>query len=465
MCKDLPIRLARFEYAVRMDVVIVGGGEIGVQITEALHRTHNVTVIDTDPEKERAFEAFDIQFMRGNGADPEDLRAAGIHKASAFIAATESDDINVLACLAAKGVGAKETMAFVRRQRYMDAFKNQGAMQSIGLVIDRVLWPQKTLANQIVNIVRVPRALDTTYLANGKIKLVEYKLMEGDPFTTMPLAETDIPKSVLVAGSIREDSFIIPSGSTFLCPGDKVVFIGTTQSIRNIEAQFAPKKRVQNVVIIGGGNVGFMVAQALEHDRTNITVIEHNEKRCEKLAELLPKALILQGDGSDLELLEQERIEDADALVTVTDDDGKNLLVSLLGKTLGIPKIITRVGRTRNRLLFERVGIDIALTSRTSAVQEVINWLDLDTVDHLASIEGRAEVMEVTYPYQCETGQLQDLGAPPNSLIGAIMRKDKVIIPHGDTSIQHGDHLFIVTLPDNVEAVDQWLQKQKVVNT
>ncbi|MCA9838712.1 MAG: Trk system potassium transporter TrkA [Trueperaceae bacterium] len=444
-----------------MNVLIVGGGEIGTQITEALHRTHNVTVMDNDPEREKSLEIFDIHFIRGNGADPEDLRNAGAAKTDAFIAVTTNDDINVLACLAAKGLGAKETMAFVTRQRYMDAFSEQGAMQSIGLVIDRVLWPQRTLANQIVDIVRVPRALDSTFFANRRIKLVEYKLEEGDPFVGKPLAEINLPKSILVAGSIRGDSFVIPSGKTVLCPDDKVVFIGTTQSIRNLEAQFAPKKRVQNVVIIGGGNVGFMVAEQLQHDRVNLTVIEQKEERCNKLAEILPRALILQGDGSDLELLEQERIEDADVLVTVTDDDGKNLLVSLLAKNLGIPKIITRVGRTRNRTLFERVGIDISLTPRAAAVQEVLNWLHLDEVDHLASIENRAEVMEVIYPYQCETGMLQNLGAPPNSLIGAILRKDKVLIPHGDTTIQHGDHLYIVTTPDNVSAVENWLSRQK----
>ena len=444
-----------------MNVVIVGGGEIGLQITEALHRTHNVTVMDINTERERNFEAFDIHFLRGNGADPEDLRKANVAKADAFIAVTTNDDVNVLSCLAAKGIGAKETLAFVTRQRYLDAFANQGAMESIGLVINRVLWPQKLLADQIVNIVRVPRALDSSYFGGGKIKLIEYRLEEGDPFIGKPLIEVDLPKGVLVAGSIRGDSFVIPSGKTVLCPDDKVVFIGTTESISQVERQFSPTRRSQNVVIIGGGNVGFMVAEQLQHERFELTIIEQDEERCNKLADLLPKTLILRGDGSDLELLEQERVEDADVLVTVTDDDGKNLLVSLIGKTLAIPKIITRVGRTRNRSLFERVGIDIALTPRAAAVQEVINWLKLDNVDHLASIEGRAEVMELTYPYQCKTGKLRDLGAPPNSLIGAILRKNKVVIPHGDTTIQHGDHLFIVTLPDNVTAVKNWLELRK----
>ena len=149
-------------------------------------------------------------------------------------------------------------------------------------------------------------------------------------------------------------------------------------------------------------------------------------------------------------------------LVAVTDDDARNLLVSLMGKNLGIPKIITRISRKRNRQLFERVGIDIALTSRAAAVQEVINWLHVDEVEHLATIEDRAEVMEVTYPRGCETGELRDLGAPPNSLISAILRDDKVIIPQGDTTIQHDDHLFIVTPPDNVGAVEAWLDRRQV---
>ena len=447
-----------------MELVIAGGGEIGFQIADALHRSHSITVIDTNDELEQTFTKLDVQFFRGNGADPEDLRNAGVAKADAFIAATTNDDVNILACLAAKGLGTKETMAFVTRQRYLDAFSSQGAMQSIGLTIDKVLWPQRTLAKQITEIVRVPRALDSTFFADERIKLVEYKIQEGDPYTAKPLREVDLPKGVLAVGSIRGESFVVPSGKTVLCPGDKAVFMGTTRSIKDLEVQFAPKKRRLNVTVIGGGNVGFMVAQGLHDSHDNITIIEHNEARCLKLAEHLPSALVLHGDGTDLELLEQERAEDADVLVAVTDDDGKNLLVSLLAKNLGIPKVITRVSRSRNRTLFERAGIDIALTPRTSAITEVINWLKIDQVDHIASIEGRAEVMELIYPYQCTVGALRDLGAPKNALIGAVVRKGKVMIPHGDTTIQHGDHLYIVTTPDNISAVENWLERQKAVS-
>lgn len=446
-----------------MNVVIVGGGEIGQQIAGALHRSHNVTVLDLDEDRHRSFESMDVQFVRGNGADPTDLRAVGADRADAFVSCTSNDDVNVLACLAAKGLGAKETMAFVTRQRYVNAFRQRGAMESIGLSIDRVLWPQRTLAHQIVGIVRVPRAVDSAHFADGRIKLLEYKLEEGDPFVGLPLTEVDLPRHALVVGSIRGESFIVPSGRTVLCPDDKVVFMGTTESMRNVERRFARRKRVMNVAVIGGGNVGFMVAQELQEGKTHITLIEQNEARCEKLAQWLPRALIVKGDGTDLELLEQERIEDADVVVAVTDDDGKNLLVSLLAKQLGIPKVITRVGRARNRHLFERVGIDAPLTPRTAAVQEVLNWLRLDRVDHLATIEDRAEVMELTYPPGCATGRVRELGAPPRSLIGAILRKEKVIIPEGETVIQPGDHLFIVTTPDNVAAVSAWLEQKRRV--
>lgn len=445
-----------------MNVIIVGGGEIGSQIAEALQHSHSVVVLDSSEERSQNFESMDVQFLRGNGADPEDLRRAGAAKADAFIAITRNDDINVLACLAAKGLGAKETMAFVTRQRYIDAFSETGAMESVGLVIDRVLWPQRSLANRIVDIVRVPRALESASFANGRIQLLEYRLEEDDPFIARPLAEAELPGSVLVVGSIRDDSFIIPSGKTVLCPGDKVVFMGTSQSMRVLQSRFAPKKRHMNVAIIGGGNVGFMVAEQLQHERAHITIIEQNEDRAKKLASLLPKVLVLLGDGTDLDLLEQERIEDADVLVAVTDDDAKNLLASLLAKQLRIPKVITRVGRARNRRAFEKVGIDSPLMPRTEAVQEVLNWLRQDVVDHLASIDDRAEVMEVIYPYRCQVGMVRDLGAPPRSLIGAILRKTRVIIPDGQTTIQHGDHLFIVTTPDNVEAVEHWLEQRQL---
>ncbi|ADI13384.1 TrkA-N domain protein [Truepera radiovictrix DSM 17093] len=441
----------------RMNVVIVGGGEIGSQIAEALQHSHNITIVDTDPDRAAAFEAMDVRFVHGNGADPEDLRTAQAGRADAFIACTINDDVNVLACLAAKGLGAKETMAFVTRKRYVEAFAETGSMKTVGLVIDRLLWPQRTLAKQMVDIVRVPRAVISTAFADGRVRLLEYKLEPGDPFLHQPLAEVRLPANVLVAGAIQGDAFVIPSGRTVLAPGDKAIFMGTANSMRAFEARFARRKRHPNVVIIGGGNVGFMVAEELQGDGAHLTVIEQDEARCERLAKWLPGVLVLRGDGTDLELLESERIEDADALLALTDDDAKNLLVSLLGKQLGIPKVITRVGRSRNRRLFERVGIDIPLTPRTAAVQEVLNWLHLDNVEHLASIEDRAEVMDVVYPPSCKVGRIRDLGAPPRSLIGAVLRGDEVIIPTGETTLRHGDHLYIVTTPDNVGAVQRWL--------
>jgi len=444
-----------------MNLVLVGGGEIGAQIAGALHRSHNVTILDLEEGRGEAFEHLDVRFMRGNGADPDDLRSAGADKADAFIACTLNDDINVLACLAGKGIGAKETMAFVTRQRYVDAFRQRGAMESIGLTIDRVLWPQRTLARQIVEIVRVPRALDTASFAGDRVKMVEYRMDDGDPFLEVPLARLKLPEGVLVAGIVRDEDFVIPTGENVLHVGDKAVFMGTADGIRRVEGRFAPSRKRQRVSVLGGGNVGFMVAEELLEYGADVTIIEQGEARSEKLAALLPKALVLRGDGTDLELLEQERIEDSDVVVAVTSDDATNLLISLLGKQLGVPKVITRVGYARNRRLFERVGIDAPLTPRTAAVQEVLNWLRLDEVDHLATIEDRAEVMEVTYPRKAKPGKVSELGAPPRSLIGAILRANRAIVPRGDTTIQPGDHLFLITTPDNVAAVEAWLERHE----
>ena len=444
-----------------MNLVLIGGGEIGQHIAAALHRTHNVTVVDQDEARASTFEMLDVRFVRGNGADPDDLTEAGTDGADAFIACTANDDVNVLACLAAKGLGATRTLAMVSRQRYLDAFSHEGAMSRVGLSIDRVLWPQRTLAGQIVDIVRVPRALDSAAFAEDRIHMREYRLEDGDPFLGQTLADADVPASALIVGSIRGDDFIVPSGRTVLRQGDKVVFLGTRESMGAVERLFAPRKRRIRVTVIGGGNVGFMVAQRLQDAHARVTVIESDETRCEKLAQLLPGALVLHGDGTDLELMEQERLDDSDVVVAVTDDDGKNLLASLLAKQLGVPKVVTRVGRARNRRLFERVGIDSPLTPRTAALAEVMNWLQLDEVDHLATIEDRAEVMEVSYPFQGVVGKVRDLGAPADSLIGAIVRRDEVIIPSGGTTIQHGDRLYIVTTPDNVVSVEAWLERQR----
>lgn len=444
-----------------MKVLLIGGGEIGHELASALHEQHDVTVMDQVESQASAFETLDVQFIRGNGADPEDLKDAGVDAIDAVVACTANDDVNVLSCLAAKGLGAKRTMAFVSRQRYLDAFHEGGAMSSVGLSIDRVLWPQRTLARQIAGIVQVPRALDSTRLADGKLEMLEFRLEEGDPYVGEPLRSSSTPSGALMVGHIREDEFKVPSGDTVPCAGDKLVFMGTPDGMRAIEDAFSPRKRQVRVAILGGGNVGFMVAEQLQAIRARIAIIESDEARCEKLAQLLPNALVLQGDGTDLELMEQERLDDSDVVVAVTNDDGKNLLASLLAKQLGIPKVITRVGRARNRRIFERVGIDSPLTHRAAAVQEALNWLDVDQVEHLASIEDRAEVMEVTYPESCAGGRIDEVGSPANALIGAIQRGSKVVVPTGSSRLEPNDRLFIVTTPDNVPAVQAWLETRR----
>jgi trk system potassium uptake protein TrkA len=444
-----------------MKVVVVGGGEIGTLIAQALHKDHSVAVIDADESRAPAFETLDVSFMRGNGTDPDDLRAAGVASANAFIACTSNDDVNVLACLAAKGLGAKETLAFVTRQRYVDAFKKKGAFESVGLLIDRVLWPQRILALQIADIVRVPRAVDSARFYRGRVTMLEYMLEDEDPYLGTALVNLKLPDGVLLVGLIRNDEFSIPHGATELASGDRVVFLGATDKMREIQKRFSPRRRSLNVAIVGGGNVGFMVAEALAYDRANITIIEQDEERCEKLAQWLPHVLVLRGDGTDIELLQQERIEDADVMVAVTEDDGSNLLVALISKQLGVPKVVTRVGRARNRKLFTRVGIDAPLTPRAAAVSEVLNWLKVDDVDHLASIDDRAEIMEIVYPLDKPAASVIDLQTPDFILIGAIERDSNVMIPKGTTVVQPGDRLLLVTTSDRVDAVETWLEERK----
>src|SRR5690606_29268728 len=221
-----------------MNVVVVGGGEIGTLIAQALHKEHSVSVIDVDDARESAFETLDVSFMRGNGTDPDDLREAGVASAHAFVACTTNDDVNVLACLAAKGLGAKETLAFVTRQRYVDAFKRDGAFESVGLLINRVLWPQRILAHQIADIVRVPRAIDSARFANGRIMLLEFLLEPHDPFLNSRLDGITLPPGVLAVGAIQGDSFHIPTGATVLEAGDRVVFMGTSEKMRDMQRRF-----------------------------------------------------------------------------------------------------------------------------------------------------------------------------------------------------------------------------------
>ena len=293
-----------------------------------------------------------------------------------------------------------------------------------------------------------PGATDAEAFAGGRIEMLEYRLDAEAPLVGPPLASLDLPAGVVIIAVKHEHSTSIPRGGTRLEAGDKVVLMGNREGMAQIRTLMAPgaaDAASQLVTIIGGGDVGYRLAQHLDRaDRVRLCVIERDRARGEMLAATLSRALVLHGDGTDLELLENEDIGRSDVLVSVIDNDERNLLASLLGRQLGVGKVITRVSKRANHRLFERVGIDVALSARGAAVMSVVHQIDGGRASLLAILqEGQARVVELTAPAGLRPIAVKDLRLPRDSIIGTVLRGGEVIVPRGDHRIQAGDTLLV----------------------
>jgi K+ transport systems, NAD-binding component len=284
---------------------------------------------------------------------------------------------------------------------------------------------------------------------------LKYRIKEQSIIRGSRIMDCSFPQNVLIVGITRNNSLFIPNGSTTIQTDDKVVFMGTGPALDTLAAQFFQNvSKIKTASVIGGGSVGFMLAQKLEQAGIRVKLIEHDRARCIFLADNLKDSLILQGDGTDLELLEGESIGDSDVTVCVTNNDEKNLLCSLLVKQLGCERIITRVSNVRNSTLFERVGIDVVVSPRDSALKELLNRLQAKDVNILALVEGgQGEVLRLTLPETFPETLVRDFKLPARAIIGVVKRGRNVIFPHGDTPLQPDDQLIIFTMAKDAEAI------------
>lgn len=428
-----------------MRVVIVGGGEVGFALAQALSGSHEVFVIDHAPSIAARFEPLDVQFVLGAGTSPEALTRAGTASADALVACTGLDEVNIVTCAMARRLGPVRTMCFVSREEFLGV--DESGLAAFG--IDRVIWPEAQLAADMERIIRTPDALDAESFADGAICLVEYRLGTESALVGRRIADLHLPHGLLVVAVRRGDQLFIPRGESELCVGDKAIVMGTPDALHDLRTRLrgATVAGRQRVTLIGGGDVGLQLARRLDSDdRIALTVIERDPQRGELMASRLSQTLVLTGDGTDLELLESEDIGRSDVLVSVVDNDERNLLTSLLGRQLGVRRIITRVSKRANLRLFERMGIDVAISARGAAVDSVLHQLQGGSTRLLAVVEqGAGRILELDVPAGYQRKVLGDLPAPLNSIVGAIIRDGRPIVPRGTDAIEPGDRLIVFT--------------------
>lgn len=445
-----------------MKIIIYGANEITTLIAREFHQIHEITIIDKEEKKTEDLSKLDICFLNSEALTIETLKSANLKTANAFIAATTNDEVNILACLTAKRMSAVKTICFVSKEQYKTSLGLTRDSEYAGnLFIDHIIWPEELLTKEIFQIVTIEKALDAENFANGRARLLEYKLETDSILVGKKIRECDFPDDCLIVGITRNDELFIPYGETILEENDKIIFMGLSAQLSILAARFFHEKNyTKSITIIGGGNVGLMLAKNLEKSKVHIKVIEKNMKRCEYLAENLSNTLIINGDGTDLELLTQEEIPNSDAVISVTNNDEKNLLCSLLAKQLGVKRIVSRVSKDVNIPLFDKVGIDITVSPKLAALHEIKNTISQEqNIDILATVEqGKGEVLEINIENNFSEIKLMELKLPRRAIIGIIHRNNRVIIPKGDTLIRAEDKLIIFTTKESAPVIKEYFK-------
>ncbi len=444
-----------------MKIVIYGATEVGCLLATEFFEDHDITVIDKEENRTEEFDKLDISFVQGNASDIKILKAADIMNSDVFIACTALDEANIVSCLSAKKISGIRTICFVSKEEYRNAMELDKATDYLeDFFIDYVIWPEELLTQEIFRIVTVAHALDVENFADGKARLLEYKVRPNSPIVGKMVKDCGFTKDTIIVGIKRDDLLFIPNGLTEINAEDKLIFMGTSHSLDILAGTFFhEKEQVKTVAIIGGGSVGYMLAKSLEDLKIKTKIIEMNYERCEFLAQELQKALVINGDGTNLKLLDEEEIGSSDVVISVTNNDERNLLCSLLVKQLGVKRVISRVSKVLNIPLFEKVGIDIAVSPKTSAINEVKNDLDENDVDILATVEqGEAEVLEISVREDFDSKKIMDLRFPAPAIIGVIQRKNQVIIPKGNTTMKIQDILIIFTKAENAQRIKDYFK-------
>lgn len=444
-----------------MKIIIYGATEIGCLLATEFFEDHDITIIDKEENRTDEFNKLDISFVQGNASDIEVLKSADIKNADIFIACTAIDEANIVACLAAKKFSGIRTICFVSKEEYKKTLSFEKNNEHFcDFFIDYIIWPEELLTQEIFRIVTVAHALDVENFADGRARLLEYKVQSHLPIVGKKVKDCGFTKDTLMVGLTRNCCLFIPNGETEIQENDKLIFMGTSHSLDILAGTFFHEKEiVKTVSIIGGGNVGMMLAKTLETLKIKTKIIEKDYDRCQYLAEELSNALIINGDGTNLKLLDEEEIGSCDVVISVTNNDERNLLCSLLSKQLGVKRVIARVSKVLNIPLFEKVGIDIAISAKNSAINEVKNDLQENDVDILATVEqGQGEVLEISVLPEFNGSRIMDLKFPARAIIGVILRKNKVIIPKGDTQINTGDILIIFTTNISAPSIKEFFK-------
>jgi trk system potassium uptake protein TrkA len=445
-----------------LKIIIVGAGEVGFYCARRLAaESKEVVVIDRDPTVlTRLQDVLDIQILEGSGSNPEVLKQAGLKDADIFLAVTDSDETNLTACTFANILSPGITK--LARIRNQDILNYQNVLNR-ELHLGTIINPELEVVKTIEGLLGTPGATDLSEFAGGRIKLLGLWIGEQNEVAgigLMDLRRKTGDLRFIVAAIIRGNDLIIPTGTDHLRAGDLVHFVCEDKDVPRLLGVFGSVRAGgRNVLIVGGGNIGFTLANALESRSVNVKLLDMSNERCEFLAEHLDKTIVLHGDGTDKEILEEENVQDLDAVITVTGSEETNILASLLAKSLGVAKCITRINKSAYMPLVRAIGLEHIVSPRLSAVNSLLKHVRKGQVIASISIKDEAEALEaIALDKSALVGKpIKDLPFPRGAIVLGIMRGDTVIIPTGDDIIQPDDRVILLATRNTISKVEKAL--------
>ncbi len=453
-----------------MKIVIVGGGKVGTVLAGLLSREdHDIVIIDTNQRVlEQLSNLYDVMAVTGNGATMRIQEDAGVKGADLLVAVTSDDLTNMLCCLVAKKIGARQTMARIRNPEYADQLHLMQEELGLSMVVN----PEQVAASEIGRMLTFPSALQLDSFSRGRVELIEIRLLEDSPLAGRDLAwfSAKYPFKVLVGAVERQGEVVIPRGDFVMQAGDRLHLTGQHASIVSLCRKLKIlKERVRDVAIVGGSRLGYYLARNLLDNGISVKLIEQREERCVELSQLLPKALIIHGDGAQHELLLEERVEQSDALIALTGMDEENIVLSLFAQNLGVSKVVTKISRpSYSPAMLDKLGLESVVTPSRLTASSILRYVramqnaspgsQIQTLHHI--VGGQAEALEfrVARQWPYAGARLQDLNLRPHLLIAGILRKGRLIIPNGQSTIEVGDNVIIFTAGQHLKSLTDILK-------
>lgn len=445
-----------------MNIVICGAGEVGSHAAETLAAAgHNITVVDQSAERLRVIsDSMDVGTLQGNGAHAEVLREAGCEHADLLVAATNSDEINLLCASIAKAVGAGRTIARVHRSAY---FEQRGMDYQEHFNIDHLICPEFATATAIARTMRNPAALAIEHFARGKIEMQEVVVSEDASAVGRPLYNLRLPRGSRIGSVVRGRDVFIPDANTEIQIGDRIVLIANADVFADARRHFQ-KSEIgrRSVIVMGGPVMAVWLCRALQDRNWSIRLFETSRARAQELAEKMDWITVINADPTERSVYEEEHIGQADVFVALLDDDEDNIIGSVLAKSLGVTQVISVVQKSNYIDLLYHIGVDHPFSPRVVAAQEIEVMLDQRPIRLLASLaEGKIDAFQVRVTEQTPAvgKALKDIKLTPDWVIAAIRRGEDIWVPTADDAILRGDTVLVIGRHGSEKQLTQLLVK------